>query len=264
MLCPDAFYEQFADTLQLKKLTPALELRLGDVSEWFLESLEKRLARGDAPAELTALLTEKRIYCAAREDDKDLAPLAHLGAHLAKNQLYAFAEVEVCLNAETRLALFSQCPVQQVPPKLYALLRESASFDARRRVERVLAHLRALAAARSAQLSEEALERRAGGLGGSEPHSGYTLYPAPIGGLSIELPTCALLRRWFFSCFFLFFRARARGTPAKPMLVRVSAVFRASPTVPFHPSYVPFYRVTVPFSRCHPQMSLEKKTGQLV
>ena len=47
---------------------------------------------------------------------------------------------------------------------------------------------------------------------------------------------------WFFSCFFLFFCARARGLPAKPYAARVSGVFGIPRTVPFFRLAVPFFR----------------------
>ena len=53
---------------------------------------------------------------------------------------------------------------------------------------------------------------------------------------------------WFFSCFFLFFCARARGLPAKPYAARVSGVFGIPRTVPFFRLAVPFFRFVSLFS----------------
>ena len=55
---------------------------------------------------------------------------------------------------------------------------------------------------------------------------------------------------WFLSCFFLFFRARARGSGYSPILARVSSVFPDFSILPFLRLALPFLRLVCLFYGC--------------
>lgn len=62
------------------------------------------------------------------------------------------------------------------------------------------------------------------------------------GGGVATLPVFGSGAPRFFYSFFLFFRARARGQPAKPVLARVSGGFGVIPSLPFFRLSLTFFR----------------------
>lgn len=75
------------------------------------------------------------------------------------------------------------------------------------------------------------------------------------GGGVATLPVFGSGAPRFFTCFFLFFRARARGQPEKPLSMRVCEGFDVPLNCPFSNRKCPFFPVYVPFFRCYPQLA---------
>ena len=73
------------------------------------------------------------------------------------------------------------------------------------------------------------------------------------GGGVATLPVFGSGAPRFFYIFFLFFRARARGQPGKPLSMRVCGGFWRSANPDFFPVIPDFFPVCLTFFRCNPQ-----------